>query len=439
MKKRYALLILILILIPGLTLAQARWTLEQCIDHAWKNNLKIKQQEISVEQNENNLTQAKLNFAPSVRASLSHSMNWGRSVNVQDLEIIENKLSQSTSASASAAINLFEGMVKHNDIKSKNVVLEISKKEVDRIKNDISIEITRSFLQILLSKEVLNTAIESQNSVKQQVDRTKKLVDAGSLAYSALLEIEAQLASESVQVVNASNQLSTAKLNLAQLLDLEDVYNFEIDEKPIDIPLSDLSPSSVEEMYHTSQDLPQIQSSILNIKNSDLQLAIARGRAFPSISFSAGYGTYYADSRDQSFFDQFNENKNPSLSFGLSIPIFNNYQVRTSIKNAKLGVRSAQIEHKSRQQMLYKEIQQANNDALSYLQRYLASQKSVDAMKESFRYVQEKFDLGVVNAIDYTVAKTNLFRAQSELIQSKYQYMFQVKILDFYKGLPISL
>ena len=159
----------------------------------------------------------------------------------------------------------------------------------------------------------------------------------------------------------------------------------------------------------------------------------------PSVSFSAGYGSYYADSREQSFFDQFNENRNPSLGFGLNIPIFNNYQVKTAVKNARLGVRSAEIEMKSRQQMLFKEIQQAVNDASAYYQRYLASGQNVKAMEESFRYVQQKFDIGILNATDYTVAKANLFKAQSEYYQTKYQYVFQLKIIDFYKGIPISL
>ncbi|MDD3299294.1 MAG: TolC family protein, partial [Bacteroidales bacterium] len=144
-------------------------------------------------------------------------------------------------------------------------------------------------------------------------------------------------------------------------------------------------------------------------------------------------------SREQAFFDQFNENRNPSLGFGLNIPIFNNYMARTNVKNAQLGVRNAEIDHKYRLQLLYKEIQQASNDAISYFERFKASEQNVVAMEESFRYVQQKFDVGVLNATDYVVAKTNLFRAQSEMYQAKYQYLFQLKILDFYKGVPISI
>jgi len=439
MKIYYKLPLLLLLIVPSLLSGQKRWSLEECIRYAWDNNLQIQQQELAVEQSENNLQQAKMNYIPSLNASLSHSMNWGRSVNLQTLEIIENKLTQSTSANARAGINLFEGFAKGNEVKSRTLLKEISTVEVSKIKNDISVEIARLYLQILLSKEIVKTADQSILSVEQQVDRTKKMVDAGSLAYSSFLEIEAQLAAERVQVVNAKNQLKSVLLSLVQLLDLENSNDFDIQDVDIDFMIQDFNGESIDNLYELSQSLPQIKSAELNLKNSDIQLSLAKGRAFPILSFSAGYGTYYSDSRDQPFMDQFNENRNPSMGFGISIPIFNNSQTKTNIKNAKLGVRSSQIEVKSRRQMLYKEIQQANNDAFAYYERYLASERNVTAMQESFRYVQQKFDVGALNATDYSVAKANLFKAQSEYFQSKYQYVFQLKILDFYKGKPISL
>ena len=439
MKIYYKLPLLLLLTVPTLLSGQKRWSLEECIRHAWDNNLQIKMQELAVEQSENNLEQAKLNYIPTLNASLSHSMNWGRSVNLQNLEIIENKLTQSTSANARAGINLFEGFAKGNEVKSRTLQKEISTEEVSKIKNDISVEIARLYLQVLLSKEIVKTADQSILSVEQQVERTRKMVDAGSLAYSSLLEMEAQLAAERVQVVNARNQLKGALLSLVQLLDLENTSGFDIQEVNVDFMIQGFNGESVDELYELSQSLPQIKSAELKLKNSDIQLSLAKGRTLPTVSFSAGYGSYYSDSREQPFFDQFNENRNPSIGFGLSIPIFNNFQAKTAVKNAKLGVKSSQIEVRSRRQMLYREIQQANNDAFAFYERYLASERNVKAMEESFRYVQQKFDVGALNTTDYSVAKANLFKAQSEYFQSKYQYVFQLKILDFYKGKPISL
>ena len=366
-------------------------------------------------------------------------MNWGRSVNMNDLQIIENKLSQSTNASANASLVLFEGMVKNNDLKSKGVLREIAKQEVGRIKNDISIEIARAYLQVLLAREILESANSSLASTAEQVERTRKFVDAGSQAYSSLLEIEAQYASEQVQQTNALNQVSGALLTLKQLLDLPGESPFDVSSPGENLKVGEHSTESADELFSASMDLPQMEVARLNKRNSELQLAIAKGQAYPSLSFRAGYGTYYADSREEKFMDQFNENRNPSISFSLNIPIFNSWRTNTSIKNAKLGVASSGIEARSREQILYKEIQQAINDSDSYFARFKATERNVKAMEESFRYVQQKFDVGVLNATDYTVAKNNLFRSKSDYLQAKYQFIFQQKIIDFYKGNPITL
>ncbi|OJV21573.1 MAG: hypothetical protein BGO30_02410 [Bacteroidetes bacterium 41-46] len=440
MKSILKLPVFILIFIPTVISAQQKlWSLEECIRYAWDNNLRIKQQELAVEQSENNLFQAKMNYLPSLNASLGHSMNWGRSVNMNDLQIIENKLSQSTNASASASVMLFEGLVKNNELKSKGVMREIARQEIGRIKNDISIEIARAYLQVLLAREILVSANSSLESTAEQVERTRKFVDAGSQAYSALLEIEAQYASELVQQTNAKNQVSTALLMLKQLLDLPGENSFDVASPGENLRVGEFKGESIDELFNSSLDLPQMEVARLNKKNSELQLAIAKGQSYPSLSFRAGYGSYYADSREESFMDQFNENRNPSISFGINIPIFNSWRTNTAIKNAKLGVMNSEIETRSREQMLYKEIQQAVSDAGSYYARYKATERNVKAMEESFRYVQQKFDVGVLNATDYTVAKNNLFRSRSDYLQAKYQFIFQEKIIDFYKGNPITL
>ena len=447
MKNSFNLLVLLLLTSLSLS-AQQRWSLQRCIEYAWENNLSIKQQELDLEQSENNLKQSQWNYAPSINAYVNHSMDWGRSVNMNNLKIIQNELSQTISASTRASIYLFDGFLKGNEIKSNRINRDISVQEIDRLKNDISIEIARSYLQILLSKEIVKSATESMNSVDAQVERTKKMVEQGGTAYSSLLEIEAQLASERVQLVNANNQLSTALLTLKQLLDLESsVSDFDIEETNVDLLVKDFREEEIDILFQSSTNLPQIKISELSLQNSNIQLNIAKGKALPTLSLSAGFGSYFSDpvqrsagsNQPISFFEQFKDNRNPSVGIDLSIPIFSSYLIRTGIKNAKLSVQKAEIDLRSTQQLLYKEIQQASNDALASYQRYMASETNVRAMEESFRYVHERFELGVLNATDYTVARSNLFKARSDYYQSKYQYVFQLKILDFYRGVPISL
>jgi len=436
MKIFYKLPVLFLLFIPVSLFAQKSWSLEECIRYAWDNNLTVKQKEISVYQSKNNVMQSKMDYIPSVNASLSHNINWGPS-NTLDLERANG--AQSTSASLNASIDLFEGLKKTNTVKSKKVLQEMSELEVSRIKNQLALQISKGYLEVMLAREILQSAKQSLASIEEQTERTGKLVDAGSVAYSSLLEMKSQLAAEKVQVVSAQNQVRSALLNLKQLLDLSNDTNFDIDTPDLGEMISEFHGESVDNLYTQSKDLPEIKSASLNFRNSQLQLSIAKGASYPALSFSAGYGTYYSDQREALIMDQFNDNRNPSVTFGLRIPIFNNWQTNTSIRNARLGVRSAEIDVRTAEQTLYKEIQQANNDALAYFEKYKAGIDNVKSMEESFRYVQQKFEIGVLNATDYTVAKTNLFKAMSELSQAKYQFVFQLKVLDYYKGLPITL
>lgn len=439
MKTLYRLPLLFAVILPLTLSGQKAWTLQECIKYAWENNIQLKQQEIVSEQSKNNVEQAKYSFLPTLNGSLSHSMNWGRSVNMQDLQIIQNKLYQSTGASVRASVDIFNGFQKSYDAQSKKIQYEITLQDASLLKNNISIEISRAYLQILLSKEVFKVSQESFNSISEQVVRTKKLVDAGSQAMGTLLEMEAQMATERVQVVNAQNQVRANILTLKQLLDLPEEISFDVLIPDIDVTLAMFKGEDINNLYSISMNLPQIQSAKLALQNSGTNLKLAKGQLLPSVSLSAGYGTNYSDSRSDAFFQQMKDNRNPSVSFSLSIPIFNSLSAKTMVKNAELSLKNSQLNLKSKEQQLFKEIQQANNDALALYEKYIASGQNVKAMEESFRYVQEKFNIGALNATDFTVAKTNLIKAKSDYIQSKYQFVFQLKVLDFYKGAQIVL
>ena len=419
--------VLILTLSPALR-AQETWTLEKCIEYAWSNNLSIKQQNIEVSRSEAQLLQDKLDFAPSLNVSFGHNLNWGRSVDLQNLEIIHNKLSQSTSASA-------------NSQKS----LEISIQEVERLKDEISVSIAKSYLQILLAREILAAAEESFHSLQEQRDRTRLLVEAGSQPYTSLLDIESQLASERVQVVTAESQVRTNTLALQQLLDLQYSPDFRIAVPDIDYIIQGYTADNIDEIYAGALSMPVIQSARLALDKGELDLKSAKGQLYPKISLSASYGTFYSSSTfapDGSvypFFEQFRDNINPSITVGLSIPIFNNWSVKTNVRNARLARESLELELRTKEQTLYKEIQTAVTEAETYYRQMEAAEANVASMQESFRYVEEKFNSGVLNGTDYTVARANLFKARSEYLQARYQFVFQLKIIDFYKGIPMSL
>lgn len=425
--------------LAGTALSQDKWTLERCINHARENNLQIKKQSVAVGQAGNNLTASKLEYLPTLNASMNHNMSWGRSVNLNDLEIIENKLSQSTSLNISGSVPLFEGLRKQNNIKSSRIQLELAGTNIEKLKDEISISIAQAFLQVLLCKEIERCALESYSSMEAQLRRTQELVDAGSQAFSTLLEIQAQLANEKVQAVTASNNLRANMLALTQLLDVADSGNFDIEAPEIESMIPELAAYDVEEIYATALGLPSIRSAELSLEYSILQYKIQKGAALPTISFNAGYGTYYSDSQTTPFFTQFDNNRNPSMGFGLSIPIFNNWKSNAAIRNARLNVKNSEIDLQIQQQNLRKEIQQACDGALASHEKMIAAKENLKSAKEAFSYTKEKFDLGMLNGTDYTVAKTNLFKAESEYLQNKYQYIFQIKILDYYRNIPLTL
>lgn len=418
--------------------SQERWSLERCISHAMEHNLQIRQMEYDLEVADNNVKASKMEYLPSVNASMGHNMNWGRSVNLNDLEIVENKLSQSSSMNISAAVPVFDGLRKYNTIKSNKNQLAIAQANIETLKDDISIAIVKGYLQVLLSMEIEKAAQESCNSVAAQVETTAKLVEAGQQPYSSLLEVKAQHANENLQLTTARNNSSTALLELAQLLNLENLSDFSIEvpsAENIALPIEE----EIDQIIAGAMSLPQMRKAELALRQSQLEYKIQKGAALPTLSLSAGYGTYYSNSQKTPFFTQFDNNRNPSIGLSLSIPIFNNMRNSTAIKNARANVEKSYISVEITSQEMAKQIRLAYNEAEGSYQKMLAAKANKEAAASSFEQTIEKFNLGMLNGTDYSTAKANLFKAESEYLQSKYQCLFQHKILDYYKNVPLTL
>lgn len=246
-------------------------------------------------------------------------------------------------------------------------------------------------------------------------------------------------------MVTAENRVKTSTLALQQLLDLQYDPDFQIMVPDIDYTIQKYTGYNIDEIYAGALSMPVIQSARLALTKGELDLKSAKGQFYPKISLAASYGTFYSSSTfapDGSvypFFEQFRDNINPSISIGLSIPIFNNWNVKTNVRNARLAKESLELDLRTKEQTLYKEIQTAVTEAETYYRQMEAAEANVSSMQESFRYVEEKFNAGALNSTDYTVARANLLKSRSEYLQAKYQFIFQLKIIDFYKGIPMSL
>jgi len=431
--------------------AQDAWTLEECIRYAYDNNIRLKQQELGVIHAENNLLQSKLNLLPNLNASGSYSSSKGKVLEQNTFEIIEGETVNSLSGSISSGVTLFRGFQQKNAINYNLYSLMAGLQEVEKLKNDLSINIALYYLQIIHAQEQLVVAENQLNLTLLQVERTATLVDAGSVPEGNLFEVQSQAAREELQVVTARNTLEISRLNLAQLLDLESQTNFQV-------VVPDFSNISILELTNSVDDLfakaettmPEIKAAEYHLKSVEKQLSIARGYRSPTLTLSGGYNTRYSSSAKRydpvtleeisyPMWDQLRDGVNSYISVGLSIPIFNGWQVQTGIKNAKLNVQNYQYMLLLTKNTLYKEIQQAHADAVASLKKYVASGKAVAYMEEAFRYTEQRYEVGLVNFVDYSTFKMRFTSAQSELLQAKFEYIFKTKILDFYNGQPITM
>ncbi len=442
---------LLLFIVSGSIFAQKVYTLEECIQLALDNNIMIKQSHLQVEDAAISQLQGRLDLLPSLNAGSSHSIGWGRALDMATYEYVDKK-TQSTYFNVSSDLTLFSGFQKLNSIKQRRADYLAAKYSADKIQNDVSLTVAAAYLQILFSRELLNNAHQQAEVTAQQVERTKKLVDAGTLAHGSLLEVQAQLANEEVVVIQASNQLNLAYLDLLQLLELKAGTPFEIEVSPLEIT-AEPSLLPVEMVYNKALDLmPEIKSAEQLYESSKHGLNAVRGSRSPALSLGAALGTSYSDqirvsnnpfdgdyNKIKPFEDQWKDNRNATLSFRLNIPIFNAYQISSYIAKSRIGLINADYSLQLAKNTLRKSVETAYADALSAHSTFVARQKSLASLNESFHYTQQKFNVGMVNAIDYNLAKSQLSKSESDLLSAKYDYLFKLKILDFYLGRPLSL
>jgi outer membrane protein len=447
MKRKFFTLGFVMLLSPLLLFSQQKqWTFEECIAHALENNIQIKQQEIMTRYQESSLEQSKLNLLPSLNGSANHYYSFGRSYDRTSNRYTEGETVQSNSFNVSSNMSLFNGLVNYNTIQKNKYELLATEQDLEGFRSDISLNVALAYLQILLNNELVATTASQVELTNQQIDRTRKLVDAGSLARGNLLDIEAQAAREELQLITLQNQLAISLLTLAQLLELPSADSFKIviPEIAVDPVAFESNPDSI---YSVAEKIrPEILGAEYKLKGAEYDLAIAKGGRSPQLSVGASWNTAYSDNRidlvtlqPYGFGTQLDINRNSAVGFSLSIPILNGWMVNTQIKNSRLGIENSRYALENTKKQLYKNIQQAYTDATGALKRYYSSQKAVSSMEEAYRYAEQKLNVGLVTAVDYNQSKTQLLNAQSEMAQAKYEYVFKSKVLDFYKGIPLSL
>jgi len=472
---RKSIILSLALLAMGLSLAaQQAWSLEDCLRYAMENNITIKQSVLTTEYNENLLKQSKLGQIPNLSGSAGLNQSWGRALDQTTYQYTDDQSISSYNFGVSSYANLFNGLQVRNTILQNELNLMASYEDVESVKNEISLSIAAAYLTIMFNQELLAVTFSQMEVTGQQVERTGKMVDAGKLAKGNFLEIKAQYASEELNLVNAENQLSISLLNLQQILDLPIDTAFAViipeladpDENPLLVEAQDV--------YAIAEDImPTIKSAILSLESAERGLAIAKGGRSPQLYLSANYNTGYSDIREQvvdvgppeqipigqtmsgepvvsypqeipiygayPFLDQVRDNRSSGVGLGLSIPIFNSWSINTNIANARIMHDRAKLDLQSRKLTLYASVHQSYADALAALKKFNATQEALISMEESFKYTEKKFEVGLVNTVDYNTSKNQLIATQSDLLQAKYDFIFKTKILNFYRGEPITL
>jgi len=417
--------------------AQQPWTLQQCIEQGLKQNISLKMSELSRENQSISLDRAKNQRLPDLSASASQNLSFGQSMNSKGYYDFGN--SQSYSGSISANVVLFNGFQISNTIKAQQLNLLSSIEELKKAQESMAVSIASAYLQVLYNKEIVQVAQEQEKLSQLQLDRYINMANLGKIPEGQVSEIRAQLANDKLNTTQAKNTLRLSLLDLSQLIELQKWTDFDVTVPTIDMEALRLSVPPAEEIFDYAQaNKPSVKSSELKLKSSEMELKVAKGGAYPTLSVGASYGNGYYD-KGANLGDQLSKNARTSMGINLSIPIFDRFNTRNSVNSAKIAIKNAELEVDNAKKSLYKEIQQAWINATNALEKYNASKEAVTQSEIASTFAEEKFNSGKSSAYEYYEARMKLVSATSNLLQAKYNYVFTIKILDFYKGEQLTL
>ncbi len=478
--KPFGSLVILFFFLLNISAQDGAWTYSECLEYALENNLSVKRGELDVEMGEVNLKQSKADMYPNFNFGGGYGINWGRSIDPTTNLFVSQKI-QSLGIQSGSSITVFGGLRKLNTIKQNKLDLEASENNLEDAKNDVILNVVTFYTNVIFNQELLGNAELQLSTTTQQLGRTEKLVEAGSLAISELLDLQSQKASNELEVINSENSLNLALLSLKQVMQMLASEELEVVVPEMEAEDYGFLGLSATDIYQTAElTQPEIKSADLDVQSSIMGEKIAKGALYPSLNLGYSMFTNYSDvlnpltKRDGTFGtpgeipnagfisgdpsqpitlyvpnpnfididngvgDQFSDNLSRSLNFSISVPIFNGLVARTGMQRASIFRAQAEINAREVRNQLRQIIETAYNDAWAASKAFEASQKQVEALEESFRVTEKRYNLGAVNFVDYQIAQNNLFGARSDLVRTKYDYIFKTKILDFYQGNPIE-
>lgn len=420
------------------------YDLETAVSVALENNLSLRRSELNQLTIEANLLQDKGARYPALSTSSSAGYRWGRSINPVT-NLFQTSRIGNINLSASSNATIYAGGRLSNAVKQSKTDFEAGMYNIEAAQNDITLNIINLFINVVFNREQVKIAENQLSTTKEQFERTTKLVNAGSLPFSDQLDLQAQNATNQLEVINSKNALRIAKLNLAQAMQIPFTEDFDVIEPEFEINELLMATESPEKIYDTALGImPEIKAAAANVESAEYSVKVAKGAYLPTFGIGANVFSNYVDqafgNTDRlAFGTQIDNNLSEAVSLQLSIPIFTQFNNKSSLQRARVQKQISEVTELEAKNQLRQDIESSFNAAIAAEQSYEASVIRVSSLQESFRISQQRFDLGAINSVDFQVAQNNLFNAQADLLNAKYTYIFRVKVLDFYLGNPINL
>ncbi len=439
-------IILLLISITSAMAQQKKWTLEECVNYAMENNLTIEQYELDLENAKIDKSDALGAMLPDFNLSTSASGNRGLITDPTTNTYITGTIF-SVTGNATSRLTLFDGLRNVHRLNRAKMNAIANQYRLDNLREDIGLNVANAYLQILSNKESLKVYQAQYAGTLQDLSRTKDLVAAGSVPKGDQLEIEATAANLEQQIVNAENMVLISRINLAQMLQITDYENFDISDEQFEVPPSDILNNTSKDIYEkalTFRDDIKFSKTNVDLANKDLE--IAKGAYYPTLSAFINYNTRYSNQNYDpltgdliGFRDQLWLNDGMSFGAQLNIPVFNGFSIRNNVQRSEISVKKAELQLQQDKLTLETNVNQAYVDVKSYSKAYEAAQKTLEARRLAYDYSKEKYDAGLMNAFDYSQAQSRVDDAEAQVISAKYNYIFRLKVLEYYFGIPIVL
>ena len=476
--KKLGILFFVLTISTSANAQVKKWTLSECVQYALDNNISVKQSELDLAATDIEKMSATGAFLPSLNFSTSASENTGLSFNP-----LTNNAQTTTFLSVNGSVNvgytLFDGLRNYRRVQRAALSQLSSQYRLSKMKDDISLFVANGYLQVLLNKANVAAVVAQNQVTKQQIERTKKLIDAGVLPRGDLLEIDATDASEQQRIAVADNAVRISLISLAQLLLIKDYENFDIVDEDYQVVNNAIALKSVEELIQgAKQTRSEVKIAQQNVSISEKDLQIAKGASLPTLSAFFGYNSRYTNAgsftqdldpdnpfitqeigvveqtgqsvvgqfpntisrevQPDAFIDQAYENDGISYGLQLSIPVFNAFSVRANVRRSKISLERSKLQLQQAALDLESNVYQAYVDAEGSRKAYQAAQKSVASQELAYQYAKDRYDAGATNAFDFSQSKLRYDNAQVELNRSKYDYIFKIKVLELYFGIPAT-